>query len=130
MNVNGYSMKKDSDKQVSAHFRVREFRCRDGSEAVFVAPELVQVLEQIRAHFGQAVIINSAYRTPAYNAKVGGSGTSQHLYGVAADIRVNGVAPRTVANYARSILPDHGGIGRYQNFTHVDVRPTVANWEG
>lgn len=129
-NVNSYSMKKDSDKRVSAHFRVREFRCRDGSDAVFISPELVEVLEKIRAHFGRAVVINSAYRTPEHNAEEGGSPTSQHLYGLAADIRVNGVAPSTVAKYARSILPDHGGVGRYRNFTHVDVRSTVANWEG
>ncbi len=130
MNVNVYSLKKDGNRYVSAHFRVREFRCRDGSEPVFVSPELVQILEKIRAHFGRPVIINSAYRTPEYNAKVDGSPTSQHLYGLAADIRVNGVAPSRVASYARSILPHHGGVGRYRNFTHVDVRANVANWEG
>ena len=72
--INGYSKAKDGNKRLSAHFKVKEFACRDGSDAVLVAPRLVMVLESIRTHFGSAVVINSAYRTPQYNAKVGGVG--------------------------------------------------------
>lgn len=45
----------------------------------------VELLEAIRAKFGP-VKINSAFRGPSVNAAVGGSKTSQHMKGEAADI--------------------------------------------
>ena len=107
--IHAYSKAASGGKQLSAHFKVREFACGDGSDAVLVAPRLVMVLETIRAHFGAAVVINSGYRTPQYNAKVGGVAHSQHCYGMAADISVSGQKPETVAAFARSIMPDWGG---------------------
>lgn len=127
-----YSKAASGGKQLTAHFKVREFACQDGSDAVLVAPRLVMVLETIRAHFGTAVTINSGYRTPQYNAKVGGVAHSQHCYGMAADITVRGQAPATVAAYARQLMPDWGGVGVYakKGFAHIDVRETKADWTG
>ena len=88
--INAYSKAASGGKQLSAHFKVREFACGDGSDAVLVAPRLVMVLESIRTHFGAPVVIHSGYRTPQYNAKVGGVAHSQHCYGMAADISVKG----------------------------------------
>lgn len=90
------------------------------------------VLQSIRSHFGKAVTVNSAYRTPQKNASVGGAAQSQHCYGTAADIVVKGVSPAKVAAYAREIMPDWGGVGIYarQGFTHVDVREVKADWTG
>lgn len=128
--INAYSKKQDGSKKLSTNFTVKEFTCKDGSDAVFVAPRLVMVLQSIRSHFGKAVNIHSGYRTPAYNAKVGGVEQSQHTYGTAADISITGVTPAQVAAYARSIMPDWGGVGIYakQGFTHVDVRDVKADW--
>ena len=128
--INAYSKKKDGEKKLSTNFRVREFACKDGSDAVLVAPRLVMVLQSIRDHFGKAVNINSGYRTPQYNTKVGGVDQSQHCYGTAADISVKGVTVADVAAYARSIMPDWGGVGIYrkQGFVHVDVREVKADW--
>lgn len=128
--INAYSKANDGAKQLSTHFKVREFACSDGSDAVLVAPRLVMVLESIRAHFGAAVTINSGYRTPQYNAKVGGVAHSQHCYGTAADIVVKGQTPEAVAAYARQLMPDWGGVGIYKSFTHIDVRETRADWRG
>ena len=130
--INAYSKKKDGEKKLSSNFKVKEFACKDGSDAVLVAPRLVMVLQSIRDHFGAPITINSAYRTPQYNAKVGGAGQSQHCYGTAADITVKGVGVDTVAAYARKIMPDWGGVGSYktQGFTHIDVRETRADWNG
>lgn len=125
-----YSRSKDGEKKVSANFRVREFACQDGSDAVVIADKLVQILQGIRNHFGQPVTINSAYRTPEHNKKVGGSATSQHLYGMAADIVVAGVDPYDVAAYAEQLMPNTGGIGRYKGFTHIDVRKDKSRWNG
>ena len=71
--VKAYSKAKDGGKKLSDNFTVREFACSDGSDAVFVSPELVTILQKIRAHFGKPVTINSAYRTAAHNGKVNGS---------------------------------------------------------
>ena len=130
VDIHAYSKAASGGKQLSAHFKVREFACGDGSDAVLVAPQLVMVLETIRAHFGAAVTINSGYRTPQYNAKVGGAEHSQHCYGTAADISIKGHAPAEVAAFARSIMPDWGGVGVYDSFCHIDVRETKADWKG
>lgn len=128
--IHAYSKAASGGKQLSAHFKVREFACGDGSDAVLVAPRLVMVLETIRAHFGAPVVIHSAYRTPQYNAKVNGVAHSQHCYGMAADISVSGQKPETVAAFARSIMPDWGGVGVYDSFCHIDVREAKADWKG
>lgn len=125
-----YSKTKDGSKKVSENFRVREFACSDGSDPIFIDSELVRVLQKIRTHFGKAVTITSAYRTPKHNKMVGGTTYSQHLYGMAADIKVSGVSPRKVAEYAESILKGNGGIGVYDTFTHIDVRETKSRWKG
>ena len=101
--IHAYSKAASGGKQLSAHFKVREFACGDGSDAVLVAPRLVMVLETIRAHFGAPVVIHSGYRTPQYNAKVNGAAHSQHCYGMAADISVSGQKPETVAAFAKDI---------------------------
>ncbi|MBR6516695.1 MAG: peptidase M15 [Bacilli bacterium] len=44
------------------------------------------VLQPIRDKYGKPIVINSGYRCLALNNKVGGSKTSQHLTGAAADI--------------------------------------------
>ena len=130
--IHAYSKAASGGKQLSAHFKVREFACGDGSDAVLVAPRLVMVLETIRSHFCAPVVIHSAYRTPQYNAKVNGAAHSQHCYGMAADISVKDQTPAAVAAYARQLMPDWGGVGIYakKGFTHIDVRETKADWTG
>ena len=130
MSIKAYSKAKDGNKKLSTNFRVKEFACTDGSDPIFIDSDLVQVLQKIRTHFGKSVTITSAYRTPTKNKAVGGQTYSQHLYGRAADIKVKGIAPKTVAAYAEKLLPKKGGIGIYSTFTHIDVRTTKARWKG
>lgn len=130
MTIKAYSKAKDGNKKLSTNFRVKEFACTDGSDPIFIDSDLVTVLQKIRTHFGKSVTITSAYRTPSRNKAVGGETYSQHLYGRAADIKVNGVTPKKVASYAETILSNRGGIGVYDTFTHIDVRPTKARWNG
>lgn len=125
-----YSKAKEGNVNVSTNFKVKEFACKDGSDVVLIHPELVEILQKIRTHFGKAVTINSAYRTPTYNKKVGGATSSQHQYGTAADIKVSGVTPKQVAQYVETLMPKKGGIGIYPTFTHVDVRATKSRWNG
>lgn len=136
MGVITYSMKKDQNKKVSAHFSVYEFACSDKNDTVLVDSQLIEVLEQIRAHFGAPVHINSGYRTPAYNISIGGSPRSQHCLGTAADIWIKGVDPIRIALYISSLpyFAKSGGIGYYSRavltsgFVHVDVRTTRSRW--
>lgn len=128
--LKAYSKKKDGNKKLSANFRVKEFACTDGSDPVFIDTDLVNVLQKIRNHFGKAVTITSAYRTPGKNKAAGGTAYSQHLYGRAADIKVKGVTPKQVAAYAEKLLPGTGGIGIYKSFCHIDVRVAKARWNG
>ena len=106
---------------LSEHFKAREFQCKDKTKGLLVATELLDVLEKIRNHFNAPVIINSGYRTPSWNTKVGGTPNSYHCKGMAADIVVKGHSNQEVAKYANSIM-EQGGVIRYTNFTHIDVR--------
>ena len=46
-----------------------------------------QVLDPLREAYGKPIIVSSGYRCPKLNAAVGGSASSQHVKGEAADIR-------------------------------------------
>ena len=138
MGIESYSLAKDGEKKLSANFKVREFACGDGSDAVLIDQELVIVLQCIREHFGKPLHITSGYRTASHNAAVGGSKSSQHLLGRAADFWVEGVDVATVAAYVKALLPTHGGVGRYPKdakhpnrktgWVHVDTRANKSRW--
>lgn len=128
--IKAYSKAKEGNVNLSQNFQVKEFACKDGSDPILIAPELVTILQAIRTHFGKPVVINSAYRTPEYNKKVGGSSQSQHCYGTAADIAISGVTPKQVAAFAETLLYNRGGIGIYEGFTHIDVRDVKSRWNG
>ena len=90
---------------LSPNFESAEFNCKGNGccDSTTIDPKLVEYLQQIRDHFEKPVIINSAYRCEKHNAKVGGAKSSKHLYGQAADIKISGVKPLKVAQYAESI---------------------------
>ena len=128
--VNVYSKAKEGNVKLSKNFTVKEFACSDGTDTVFISLALVNLLQKIRDHFGKAVIINSAYRTEAHNKSIGGATYSQHKYGLAADIHINGVTPKEIAAYVETLMPSSGGIGIYKSFVHVDVRQVKSRWNG
>ncbi len=137
MAIQVYSLSKEGYKQLTPNFRVREFRCKDGSDPIFVDGELVSILQKIREHFGKPLTITSGYRTPAHNKACGGAAYSQHLYGRAADFKIAGIAPDVVAAYAETLLPNRGGIGVYPpkagratGWVHIDTRASKSRWRG
>ncbi len=121
--VKEYSLAADGDRAVSANFKVKEFRCKDGSDKILIDVDFVKdKLQKVRDHFDAPVTLTSAYRTPEYNAKVKGAKASYHLQGRAFDIVVKGHTPQEVARYAQSLgIP---GIIQYNGFVHVDSRGT------
>ena len=130
MAVKTYSKRIQGSARLSANFTVGEFACNDGSDTVLIDDGLVVLLQKIRDWAAASVKINSAYRTAAYNKKIGGASNSQHLYGTAADIMVSGKTPQQVAAFAQSI--GAGGIGMYDGskgkFTHIDTRSARYYW--
>ena len=64
----------------------------------------VHVLQPVRDHYDKGVKVNSGYRSPDVNAKVGGSRTSDHCRGMAADIEIPGVPNAELAEWIRSNL--------------------------
>jgi zinc D-Ala-D-Ala carboxypeptidase len=58
-----------------------------------------KVLQPVRDHYGKGVKVNSGYRSPESNAAVGGSKTSDHCKGMAADIEIPGVANAELAQF-------------------------------
>lgn len=116
---------------LSPHFRKTEFDCNHcGKYGETISKELLTVLEDVRAKFG-TVVVNSGVRCRTHNTNVGGAHNSRHLVGNAdaADI----VCPSTSVSNLRSYLlkkyPDRYGIGKYDSFVHIDVRPGgPARW--
>ena len=58
-----------------------------------------KVLQPVRDHYAKGVKVNSGYRHPEVNAKVGGSKTSDHCKGQAADIEIPGVPNADLAKW-------------------------------
>jgi hypothetical protein len=64
-----------------------------------------KVLQPVREHYGKGVKVNSGYRAPEVNAAVGGSKTSDHCKGQAADIEIPGVPNHELAEWIEKNLP-------------------------
>jgi hypothetical protein len=63
-----------------------------------------KVLQPVRDHFAKGVHINSGFRHPDVNAKVGGSRTSDHCKGMAADLEIPGVPNAELAEWVKDNL--------------------------
>ena len=126
MSATSYSRVKDGRKNLTPHFTVQEFACRDGSDKILLDTALPKLLEDIRTRAGgRPVTVNSGYRTPTYNVAVGGAKDSLHIKGLAADIVIAGIKPSDTAIAAEMAMfsaGKKGGIGLYQSFVHVDIR--------
>ena len=126
---------KGSGEHLAPNFRAREFDCpgKGCCAKTKIDEKLVEILQSIRNHFGKPVIV-TAYRCEAYNGKVANAASrSYHIYGRAADIHIDGVAPAEIAKYAEAI--GVLGIGLYETdkdgyFVHVDTRSSKSFWYG
>jgi len=122
--------------KITTNFSLEEFKCKDGSDipndVLKNIIELAKNLQVLRDAIGKSITINSGYRSPKYNAKIGGVKNSQHVKGKASDLRVGGMTPKELALIIEGLIESgkmkEGGIGIYPNFTHYDIRGTKARW--
>ncbi|MEL6922196.1 MAG: D-Ala-D-Ala carboxypeptidase family metallohydrolase [Pseudomonadota bacterium] len=86
-----------------------------------VPTKLKAVLKQVAAKYGP-VTVNSTYRSPAKNRKIGGRKSSWHLKCAAVDFRVH-ASTKGLISYLRR-HPNVGGYKRYKSgFYHIDTGP-------
>ena len=112
------------------YFKYSEFDSPDqpNSGEVFMDENLLNALDIIRDEYGKPMKVNSAYRSEAHNAKVGGVKNSQHRLGLAVDIHISS---QEEGDMLEKLARKHivGGIGRYHTFIHIDARGTTAYWD-
>lgn len=117
--------------KLSDNFSRKEFKCNCGEcDYDTVDAELVAVLQDLREAYNAPITVTSGNRCVSYNKKVGGGSKSYHIRGRAADIIVEGISPDEIYQYLNWKYPDQYGMGRYDDFTHIDTRNNKARWRG
>lgn len=115
---------KDGYRKVSTHFKLHEFtRSQVASRNGFdnSLPEslwpnilsLANELETVRRFVGHPMLITSGYRCPPLNKHLGGSGTSAHMKGLAADFEIPGVSNLEVYERIKAIVKNNDNSFRY-----------------
>lgn len=122
--------------QITENFYLDEFTCKDQSDIPLNVFKnillLAEEMQKIRNYFQKSITINSGYRSPSYNKKIGGASKSQHLLGTACDFTVSGYTSFEVSDIVEDLMQSeviiNGGLGEYDTFTHYDIRNTPARW--
>jgi uncharacterized protein YcbK (DUF882 family) len=131
-----YRSSKITNMQLTKNFNLKEFT-RNGNELPLeLLPnmrEVAQNLELLREYLGKPININSGYRNPAYNAKIGGAKNSFHMKGMASDIHVKGLTPLQVHTAIEQLISlgkmKQGGLGLYGTFVHYDIQGVKRRWQ-
>lgn len=114
-----------ADSQTDAGIAVPEsewIRTANSGVNTRVLPEVWSKLEIFAQSLGRPIVLNSAYRSPAYNKKIGGAKKSMHMQRKACDVQWVGISLQGRINMIQKAI-DAGftGIGTYNNFMHVDI---------
>ena len=96
-----------------------------------ISPQLGQILEELAESYGSTLTITSAYRSPAYNKKVGGAKKSVHKQGLACDVVMSNTTKEQRLDFIRkAAAAGIKGLGLYfssssgANFIHCDLGGT------
>ena len=117
--------------KLTKNFQLSEFACNDGTpvpeKLVCNVVLLANNLQALRDELGEPLIINSAYRTSAWNKKVGGAPKSMHLQAKASDLTTRTKTPKQLKAIILKLIKEgkmqDGGIGLYPSFVHYDIGP-------
>ena len=122
---------------LSRNFSRSEFECKCGCGEAEVSPFLIEVLQRLRDVLGVKITVTSGRRCAAHNAAVGGAKNSQHLQGLAADIRAEGWTAKDLLRVLKILVRANALYVGYayvvtENVIHIDVRQpeslTVVSW--
>lgn len=84
----------------------------------------IDILEPLRALLGRPIAVTSGLRVPVLNTIIGGSQTSDHCHGRAADIKVEGMSAKAVCATIRTAgLPYKQLIHEFGAWCHVSIPP-------
>ena len=118
----------NSGAKLSPHFTLGELTKTShkvynipSHEAIENLKRLCPWLEYLRKRYNEQVVINSGYRSPQLNRKVGGQPNSNHLTGCAVDIRVKD--KEQLIQYAAILI-------QYANETHQDFDELLLEKNG
>ena len=122
--------------KLTCNFSMSEFECNCGckmpEDVKSNIIELAENLQVLRDFLNTPIKITNAFRCESKNNSVNGVKNSQHLVGKAADLQVFQLSPNKVADAVSELMEKNlfkmGGLGRYNSFTHVDIRGSKARW--
>lgn len=116
---------------LTEHFTISEMAnlAGDASQPQYIftpmSSEFMKALELFRKYVGGPVRVNSGYRQPDYNRKIGGDANSPHLYGAAADIRPDYPVDKIIKSWFRvlDICGLTGALNIYpeRNYYHLEA---------
>ncbi|MCD7914039.1 MAG: D-Ala-D-Ala carboxypeptidase family metallohydrolase [Tannerellaceae bacterium] len=119
--------------KLSNHFKLEEFIRSDTAISRKITNEpgekeianliqlCIRLLQPLREHMGEPLLINSGYRCPELNRAVGGVATSQHVTGEAADVRCS--HPGKLLAALLELKLDFDQAILYPGFLHLSYRP-------
>jgi|AntRauTorckE6833_2_1112554.scaffolds.fasta_scaffold82793_2 uncharacterized protein YcbK (DUF882 family) len=109
---------------------LKEFK--ENIDLHFNIQKLAIQLQVLREELKCPIIINISYRPVFWEHLRGRSGDSKHTLCMAADIVAENFCPEEVADKIEELITNNqmseGGLGRYNTFTHYDIRGTKARW--
>lgn len=89
---------------------------------------VADVMQQIRNRYNRPISINSWYRDPVTNKRVGGASASRHLQGDAVDFVVQGLSTDEVFKDLDPWWGNRGGLAYHRSFVHLDFRGWKSRW--
>jgi uncharacterized protein YcbK (DUF882 family) len=121
---------------MTKNFSISEFQCKCGCEMPDDVKKNVEVLAEnlqiVRDILDEPIRVNSAYRCVAHNKDIGGVSNSQHILGKASDVVISNLSPEKVYVALDRLMDGNfiaqGGLGKYNTFTHYDIRGHEARW--
>ena len=123
--------------QLTKNFKKEEFDSKDGAEMPKDVLENIKMLSKyvqlIRNEIGVQLVINSGYRSPQHNAKVGGVKNSYHVQGKASDLSSSKITSKELYDSILKLIADgkiyNGGVGLYNTFVHYDIGGKGRRWD-
>lgn len=109
------------------YFTRGELACKHCGDC-YVDPSSLMALDELRFRLGFPLRVNSGYRCPIHNERVGGARHSFHTRGKAFDLWLPSDPQRTFVAFMAARV-GFSGIGVYRHFLHVDTGPSRF-WHG